>query len=187
MGTRRFSPEKVEEAADLRAADFLPLDEDRARRFVEAFAPRIAAQAKRFRFSPDLCQDVVQEALVRALRGLPSFRGESQLSTWVYRIAWRECARLRAKRNRADRDGSGFQEGLEPPAQEGGDRAEQRDELRRVRAAMEALPEQQRLALGYHYLDGMGIAEIAELMEAAPNTVKSWLKRGRDAIRERLA
>ena len=176
----------MEEAADLRAADFLPLDEDRARRFVDAFAPRIAAQARRFRFSPDLCQDVVQETLLRSLRGLPSFRGDAKLSTWVYRIAWRECARLRAKRNRAARDGGGLPEGFEPPAEERPDDAETRDELSRVRKAMKALPEQQRLALGYHYLDGMGVAEIAELMEAAPNTVKSWLKRGRDRIREGL-
>jgi RNA polymerase sigma-70 factor (ECF subfamily) len=177
---------KVEVTADPSVADFLPLDEERARQFVACFSPRIAAQAKRFRLSHDLCQDVVQETLVRALRALPSFRGDSKLSTWVYRIAWRECARVRAKRNRADRDGSAFPDGLEPVAADAVDGAELQDEVLRVRAAMAGLPEQQRLAMGYHYLDGMAVAEIASVMDATANTVKSWLKRGRDRIRERL-
>ena len=169
------------------AADFLPLDGDSARRFVDAFSGRIAAQAARFRLPADLCQDVVQETLVRALRGLPAFRGEAQLSTWVYRIAWRECARVAARLKRAGRDGQAPPEGVEFAAPDGGsDPVELADELVRVRRAMAELPDQQRLALGYHYLDGLGVAEIAETMGAAPNTVKSWLKRGRDRIRERL-
>jgi RNA polymerase sigma-70 factor (ECF subfamily) len=64
------------------------------------------------------------------------------------------------------------------------DVAGNRDEALRVRKAMEQLPDNQRLALGYHYLDGMAVVEIAELMGSTPNTIKSWLKRGRDSLRQ---
>ena len=176
----------VEGPAPPEAVDLLPLDGAKARRFTEAYAPLIAAQAARFRLPHDLCQDVVQETLIRALRGLPSFRGDAKLSTWVYRIAWRECARAaeRLKRQRSRQVAA--PEHWEPAAREEADAAERADELARVRAAMAELPDEQRLALGYHYLDGQSVAEIAELMGAAPNTVKSWLKRGRDRIRSRM-
>jgi len=177
----------VKEPNQLAAADFEPLDDDAARRFADAFAPRIAAQAARFRLPHDLCQDVVQETLLRALRGLPHFRGESRLSTWVYRIAWRECARAAAHQKRAARGGIAPAPEVEPEAAPQPDLAAQADEYARVRAAMNGLPEQHRLALGYHYLDGLAVADIAALMEATPSTVKSWLKRGRDALRERFA
>lgn len=64
--------------------------------------------------------------------------------------------------------------------------AAEADELARVRAAMATLPEEQRLVLGYHDLDGLAVAEIAGPMDSRPNTVKSWLKRGRDRLREIL-
>ena len=177
----------VKDSTDLAAADFLPLDDDAAARFADAFAPRIAGQAMRFRLPADLCQDVVQETLLRALRALPEFRGEAKLSTWVYRIAWRECARAVARQQRAARRGIAPAGEMDPVASAVPDAAETGDEFARVRAAMAELPDQQRLALGYHYLDGLAVAALCTLMDATPNTVKSWLKRGRDRIRERLS
>lgn len=179
----------LDQLAHLQAADFLPLDAEQSRRFVETFTPVIAAQIARFRLPHDLAQDALQESLLRALRGLPRFRGASRLTTWLYTIAFREAVRVR-ERWGAARPASGAPEGWEPedPRAEGRESraAADADDLLRVRAAMSELPEEQRLALGYHYLDGMAVAEIADLMMSSPNTVKSWLKRGRDALRARL-
>lgn len=137
----------------------------------------------RFALPHDLVQDAVQETLLRALRGLPRFRGDSRLSTWVYRIAYREGLRAKARWTRQQ----GRQRPLpeDPATPEGtGCAVEQADELTRLRVAMKSLPERHRLALGYHYLDGLSVQEIGSLMKSSPNTVKSWLKRGRDRLRE---
>lgn len=165
------------------------MDAEGSRRFVETFTPVIAAQIARFRLPHDLAQDAVQESLLRALRGLPRFRGDSRLTTWIYTIAFREAVRVRERWGGA-RAASSAPEGWDPvdPRAEGREleSAAAQDDLARVRAAMERLPEEQRLALGYHYLDGLSVAEIADAMGSGANTVKSWLKRGRDALRATL-
>jgi len=165
------------------------VDAENSRRFVESFTPVVAAQVARFRLPHDLSQDVVQETLLRALRGLPRFRGASRLTTWIYTIAFRESVRLRERWQREP--GAYSQpEGWDPEDAGSAERAfgsaANAEDLARVRKAMERLPDDQRLALGYHYLDGQSVAEIAELMKSTPNTVKSWLKRGRDALRAGL-
>jgi len=180
----------LDHLAHFQAADFLPLDPEKSRHFVETFSPVIAAQIARFRLPHDLAQDAVQESLIRALRGLAKFRGDARLTTWVYTISFREAVRVRERWTGA-RSMSSTPEGWDPedPHSEGREHqaAADSDELARVRGAMERLPDDQRLALGYHYLDGLAVAEIADLMSSTSNTVKSWLKRGRDALRGQLA
>lgn len=179
----------LDQLAHFQAADFLPLDAELSRRFVEIFTPVIAAQIARFRLPHDLAQDAVQESLLRALRGLSKFRGDARLTTWIYTIAFRESVRVR-ERWSGKRAASSVPEGWDPedPESEGREHelAAAADDLAQVRRAMAHLPDDQRLALGYHYLDGLAVAEIAELMNSTPNTVKSWLKRGRDALRSQL-
>lgn len=192
--TRAFPPgsefRTLDQLAHLQAADFLPLDAEQSRRFVEIFTPVIAAQIARFRLPHDLAQDAVQESLLRALRGLASFRGDARLTTWLYTITFRETVRVRERWSGA-RAMSSAPEGWDPEDLEAEGRehraAADSDDLARVRRAMAALPDDQRLALGYHYLDGLAVAEIAHLMNSTSNTVKSWLKRGRDALRSQLA
>ena len=165
------------------AADFLPLTDEAASRFVDAFAARIASQLMRFRLPTDLVEDTTQEVLMRCLRGLPGFRGESALSTWVWRITWREGTRTvgRLARRREI-----ILDSPPEPAVESTDPVETADEAARLRTAMRRLPEMQRLALAYHHLDGMSVAETAQVMGVPPNTVKSHLKRGRERLREVL-
>lgn len=165
------------------------MDAVNARRFVEAFTPVVASQVARFRLPHDLSQDVIQETMIRALRGLPAFRGSSRLTTWIYTIAFRESVRVRDRWLAADgalpRDEEG--ETWDPPDPAAAERAftvaSDAEDLARVRAAMQRLPPDQRLVLGYHYVEGLSVNDIAELMQSTPNTVKSWLKRGRDALR----
>lgn len=182
----RVAEPTLDQLAHLQAADFLPMDAANSRRFVETFSPVVAAQIARFRLPQDLAQDAVQECLLRALRGLTRFRGDARITTWLYTIAFREAARVRARWT-GERAASGAPEGWDPEDPAAGEAAartaEDADDVARVRRAMERLPDEQRLAIGYHYLDGLAVAEIAELMQSTPNTVKSWLKRGRDALR----
>jgi len=184
----RVGKTTVEDQPQTRVADFLPLTPTNSRRFVEAFSSSIAAQAMRFRLPQDLIQDVVQETLIRALRGLEAFRGDSKLSTWVYRIAYRECLRAkeRLQRHQGKMQHLDFVSEPEASSRESSEITGQEDEVLRVRRFMQQLPDNQRLAMGYHYLDELGVVEIATLMGSTSNTVKSWLKRGRERLRELL-
>ncbi len=174
-------------STDVTAADYLPLTEATARRFVDRFSAPVLSQLARFRLPADLAEDAAQEALHRALRALPRFRGDSALSTWVYRIAHREGLRALERWQRRRAREAPISALGEPQAETAPDLVAQEDELQRLRRALDTLPDNHRLALGYHYLEGLSVAEIAQVTGAAQGTVKAWLKRGRDRLRERFA
>jgi RNA polymerase sigma-70 factor, ECF subfamily len=167
-------------------SDFLPLTEDAALRFAQAWTGPILSQLSRFRLPADLAEDVAQEVLLRALRALPKFRGDSKLSTWLYAITFREGIRARHKFDRQKKRESTLSAIPDPATPPLPDALAQLDDLARIRSAMEFLPLNHRLALGYHYLEGLSVAQIAKIMQAAPGSVKAWLKRGRDRLRLQL-
>jgi RNA polymerase sigma factor (sigma-70 family) len=135
--------------------------------------------------SADEAQDLTQESLLRVVRGLPQFRGDSSLKTWALRIAGNVVtdSRRRAARRPAERDG--------PPSAGDLDDLEQtqerspEDELQRslsadcLRAALNTLSESYRQVFELHDLAGFSSAEIAELLDVPVSTVKIRLHRSR--------
>ena len=188
IATQGVSPREVSSAVrpeptERSAQDYLPLSEDAAARFVEDWTPIVLSQLARFRLPADLAEDAAQEVLVRALRGLPDFRAEAKLSTWLYTITWREGVRAVQRYKRRSQRETGLES--EPSADPTPPLAEQADERRHLQSLLDELPPRQRLALGYHYLEGLSVTEIAAVMDAPAGSVKAWLKRGRDRLRAR--
>ena len=183
VSARELLPSLRARPAGPTAADYLPLDEAAAARFVHDWTDRILSQLARFRLPADLAEDTAQEVLLRCLRGLPDFRSESKLSTWVYTVTWREGVRA-TQRAEKQRSRWGSQATFElVPAPEQADRVAQADTRAALQKQLDQLPLRQRLALGYHYLEGLSVQEIAEVMESPTGSVKAWLKRGRDRLR----
>jgi RNA polymerase sigma-70 factor (ECF subfamily) len=121
-------------------------------------------------------EDVVQEAWLRAVKGLPGFRGESLFSTWLSGIAIR-CA-LESLRRRAS---SGRTECVEVA------RAGSKLDLALdLESAVAVLPDGYRTVLILHDIEGRTHAEIAALLEIEEGTSKSQLSRAREAVRARL-
>lgn len=132
-------------------------------------------------------QDVYQEALLAAFRGLAGFRMESEFSTWLYRIAVNQSLRFRRRRQRR-RD---IDEQSEPPetAPAAGppDRQVLDAELaRQLDLALETLSGQERAAFVLCHRQGLRIDRAAELMDCTPGSVKSYLFRGRDKVKKAL-
>lgn len=167
------------------AADYLPLTQEAAAQFAADWTPIVLSQLARFRLPADLAEDAGQEVLLRALRGLPSFRAESKLSTWLYTITWREGLRAAQRLTKRNERETSLAPTSEPAAPSVTPALDQSDERRRVQAMLDELPPRQRIALGYHYLEGLTVTEIAEVMDAPTGSVKAWLKRGRDRLQAR--
>jgi len=140
--------------------------------------------------------DCAQEAFLRAYRGLKSFRGEANFSTWIHRIAVRTCLnriespwhRLR-KRIVSARAGDGSPE----PAARLADRQssparefarEERAVL--VREAIRSLPDEQRAVVVLRDIEGYQYDEISAMLRVSIGTVKSRLSRAREALYNRL-
>lgn len=132
-------------------------------------------------------EDVAQEAFVRAYRRLASFRGESRIGTWLYRVAFNLAVDHRRRTGRRGAEIGG--EALDALPAPGGDPhrvARDGESTRLVRRLLDTLPEAQRAALHLHYWMGHTVAEIAELLDVAEGTVKSYLHRGRERLRAEL-
>jgi RNA polymerase sigma-70 factor, ECF subfamily len=147
-------------------------------------------------------QEVLQETFLNAYQKLPDFRGEAQLSSWLYRIAANNALmRLRRKRRTPealtdqplDLEGPTFSaEGYldPPPRSDWSQRADERMIDRELGLAIDravaGLPEQYRRVFLLKDVDGLSHEEIAVALDLTVPAVKSRLYRARLALREKL-
>jgi RNA polymerase sigma-70 factor (ECF subfamily) len=135
-------------------------------------------------------EDVVQETLLRAWRGLGRFRGRSMFSTWLYRIAVNEASRALQKRGRAGAsvpvDDGATQ--LPAPPHEGPARQAEHEELREaLDVAIAELSPQYRTALVLRDIEGLSTREAAEIVGIGEAAFKSRLHQARMKVRSALS
>lgn len=121
--------------------------------------------------------DVAQEVFLRVFRGLHSFQGAAEFSTWLYRVAVNECLRhQRRNTHRLEPLSGDPMSGWAGPE----DQAEQADLLER---ALQGLEEQLRAVFLLRELEGLSYAQIAAVLGVPPGTVASQLSRARAELR----
>jgi RNA polymerase sigma-70 factor (ECF subfamily) len=139
--------------------------------------------------------DLSQEVFLRVFRTIHSFRGQSALRTWIYRIVVNQARNRQRWWRRRHRS---QQISLDEHLKDFGDFPEQTDvtspnkmlgrkELaERIRSALENLPFDQRTAIVLREIDGLSYEEIGFSLGIAVGTVKSRLARAREALRAQL-
>ena len=129
-------------------------------------------------------EDLAQDVFLRVHRGLPYFRGEAHLSTWIYRIVANVCSQARA---RAPSPTSLDDERSAPFTPSGADPQFADIELRdRLEKAIKRLPDQQRLLIAAHYLKGVQYEDLADALGLPLGTVKTHLYRAKRQLRRLL-
>jgi RNA polymerase sigma-70 factor (ECF subfamily) len=133
-------------------------------------------------------EDLAQDVFLRVYRGLPYFRGEARLSTWIYRIVANVCAQELARRPAPASLDAPIGDGHARAATLGGrDRQFGDLELRdRLDKAIARLPAQYRLIVAAHYLDGMRYEDLAEALRMPIGTLKTQLHRAKQQLRRVL-
>lgn len=127
--------------------------------------------------------DALQEAYVKAFRALPRFRGDSKLSTWLYRITYNACLdELAAARRVVSLPLENVPERADPRAATA-DALATRGELA---AALERLPAEDRAAVLLVDAQGFGYRDAGEILGVPEGTVASRLNRARTALRAAL-
>jgi RNA polymerase sigma-70 factor, ECF subfamily len=143
----------------------------------------------------DEALDLSQEVFLRVFRTIHSFRGQSALRTWIYRIAINQARnRQRWWRRRRRSDQIQLEHHVRdhgeislPGDSDSPDRALARKEMAaRLWAALDALPFDQRTVIVLREIDGLSYDEIADSLGVAVGTVKSRLTRARQTLRQRL-
>ncbi len=180
-------PENPEAAAERRLLEELKRgSREAAERLVEATYGKVYGSLCRMCGDPDQAADLTQETYRKAWQSLSGFREASQVSTWLYRIAYNTFLNSRRRPHRivpmepvieataVDPD---------PPPDETAARSESNARLRR---AVLALPEELRFAVTAHYWGDLPVAEIARLEGLTPPGVRKRLARAFAAIQAAL-
>lgn len=165
---------------------------------VEAFAGRMLAATRRILANDEDAQDAVQDAFLSAFKALDGFHGDSRLGTWLHRIAINAALmKLRSQRRRNEhgietllpqfKDGDGHFEVSPRRWAEPADDPVVREESRAVvRAGIDQLPDNYRIALVLRDIEGLGTEEVAERLGVSVNAAKIRVHRARQALRTLL-
>jgi RNA polymerase sigma-70 factor (ECF subfamily) len=129
--------------------------------------------------------DLAQEVFLKVHRGLPYFRGEARLSTWIYRIVLNVCAEERA------RSGGDIARRVRcrwPAPLDSGtiDRSYDLELRDRLNKALAQLPHDARFLITAHYLSGRKYEELADALGVPLGTVKTQLHRAKRRLSELL-
>jgi RNA polymerase sigma-70 factor (ECF subfamily) len=152
------------------------------RSLYERFAPRVYAVVRRIAGDDDLAQDYAQEAWIRAIRALPTFRGDSRFSTWLHRIAVNSALQALRRTDTRRRREAPMPDSVPVIPRLGDSLLE-----RRLEAAMDALPPGMRQVLILHDVEGYTHDEIGDTLGVASGTSKSQLFKARARMRSLLA
>jgi RNA polymerase sigma-70 factor (ECF subfamily) len=151
------------------------------RTLYERYSPRVYAVVRRIAGDDDLAQDYAQEAWIRAIRALPTFRGDARFSTWLHRIAVNSALQALRKADTRTRREAPMPESV-PVNPKGGDTL-LGDLLER---AMDQLPDGMRQVLILHDVEGYTHEEIGEFLGVTSGTSKSQLFKARAKMRDLL-
>ncbi len=156
----------------------------------EAFATLVARYDRAvyhlaFRTLHDVeeAKDATQEAFFKAYRSLRTFKTGAKFSTWIFSIVYHACCDRLNRRKRYSNEE--LPERADPgpgPERE----AIALDEARRLRAAIDALPEKYRTVITLYHLQGKQYEEIAEVLGLPMGTVKTHLFRAKEQLRKLL-
>lgn len=158
--------------------------------FINQYQARLYALAYKMLGNHDDAMDALQEILYQVNRSLQSFKEKSSLYTWVYRLGSNVCFNFRKKRNQTvnqlEWDESLYYSmmlPIEQPNEDPDRMCEVKYKQYLVQQAILKLPENQRILLVLHDIEGISSSEIAQILNININAVKSRLHRGRVALR----
>jgi len=159
-------------------------------RFIDKYKETVFLCCRRLGLREDETEDVASETFMAAYKGLQRYRGQAELSTWLWSIAYRQAVSyLRKNRKQLQLEagpdefrqaGSGEEQG--PAAAIQGEETE-----KIVWQAVERLPRLWAMAVILYYREEKGIIEIAKIMQTKENTIKTYLFRARRKLKKALA
>lgn len=146
--------------------------------------------ARRLTGGEEEALDASQEIFLRVWRGLGGWRGEAQLSTWVFQIAWNYLRSLRRREMGRARvlsldpsGGDGEAITVPDPAPDPERRADAAERLGRLEGALASLGEAHQVVIWLRDGEDLSYEEIAAVLDVPIGTVRSRLARAREALR----
>ncbi len=137
-------------------------------------------------------EDATQEVFLIIYQSLPNFKGDSKISTWIYRITLNKCKEIIRFKSRKKRFGiviDLFEQknfSLISEEQNPEEKLFQDERTNTLLSAIELLPEAQRIAYTMHNMDDFSYKEIAELLQVSVSSVESMIFRAKKSLKSKL-
>jgi RNA polymerase sigma-70 factor (ECF subfamily) len=130
--------------------------------------------------------EIAQETFVKAFEALPSFRGDAEFRTWLYRIAMNlSLNSLKAARRRRETR-AGDQDVARITGEDGLQTVQQRELAGHIERALHELPTMQRATVMLRHIHGLSTRQVSEILQCTEGTVKTHLFRGLEKLRKSL-
>jgi RNA polymerase sigma-70 factor (ECF subfamily) len=171
-------------------------DEQSFRELVDQYRDRVFNTAIGFLQNPENAEDVTQEVFIEIFRSVSGFRGDSSLSTWIYRITVQKSLEHIRTARRGKRSGIllslfGKEDQLniaaDTPFYHPGIKLENKERAAILFKAISQLPVNQRTAFILHKVEGLAQLEIAGIMDTTVSSVESLIVRARRKLQGLLS
>ncbi|MGD9253819.1 MAG: sigma-70 family RNA polymerase sigma factor [Holophagae bacterium] len=156
----------------------------------ERFKTPVWRLSRRLTRDDEEALDTTQEIFLRVWKGLPGFREEARISTWVFQIAWNYLRGYRRKKGRqlqvvidALERAPAKEEEIRDTAPDPERTATSREQFGRLEQAFAELPEHYRVVVWLRDGEDLSYQQMADVLDVPIGTVRSRLARARDALR----
>jgi RNA polymerase sigma-70 factor (ECF subfamily) len=170
-------------------------DPDAFKQLVEHYQHKVVNTCYGFVHHKEDAEDIAQEVFIEVSRSIANFRAESQLSTWIYRIAVTKSLdflrkQKRQKRLKYIRNRLGLDNQVEqiPAPQSANPQTilENQERARILQHAVDSLAENQKIAITLHKYEGFSYQEIAEIMGTSVSAIESLMHRAKRSLQKKL-
>jgi RNA polymerase sigma factor (sigma-70 family) len=142
----------------------------------------------------DMADDITQEVFIQAFQSIPSFNGDSTISTWLYRIAISKALDYERKKKRKKRfafvqrlfGDAGNEDNHPADFRHPGILLERKESAAGLFSALKKIPDTQRAAFTLHKLEGLSYQEIAAVLNTTLPAVESLMGRAKKNLRKEL-
>ena len=158
---------------------------------VDRFAGPVFNQALRLLGNREDAEEATQDVFVNVFGSMEKFRGEAELSTWIFRITVNVCASKRRKLRLELEEIDENSEALDAPAEDiqsnPGRLLARTDDRREIASLVALLPGREAAAITLFYLEEKAYSEIAGILEIPEGSVATALHRGRERLRKLIS
>ena len=156
--------------------------------FIEKYKETVFLCCRRLGLKEHEAEDVASETFLAAYKAIGRYSGRAKISTWLWTIAYRQGINYLRKNGKQRQLESEPDEQVSDSREQGPAAAMQGRETEKiVWEAVERLPRLWAMAVILFYREEKSIADIAKIMQIRENTVKTYLFRGRDRLKQMLA
>ncbi|MBL1407165.1 sigma-70 family RNA polymerase sigma factor [Sphingobacterium faecale] len=157
---------------------------------VRRFNPYLYKIGRSYNYNHEDTQDLMQDSFVDAFKGLGSFAGKAQFKSWIIRIMLNNCFRKREKFSFKNETSMEIDDDSKPffsHAERNTDQIIQQRELKNIiEEALSRIPLEYRLVFSLREINGLDVAETAQLLNISESNVKVRLNRAKGKLRDEI-